>query len=140
MRYWIIQANPRRYRIFKALDAGYPHDWRVPNWRAIAPGDEFALWGCGPRRSGAYAFGVVTETPEHRIGEPDPYWVNPEEDDRQDWHVGVRIKNILSRPILKVELSQDPDFADAPIMVQWWGANPLPVNCGLTVASAAFLP
>jgi hypothetical protein len=67
VRHWILQANPRRYRLFDALRDGYEiSSWSVVHLRdEIAAGAEFALWVSGEER-GVYALGVVTEPAEDR--------------------------------------------------------------------------
>jgi hypothetical protein len=48
--YWILTANPSRYRIFDALRDGYAiKSWRIAQlWDEMEPGDEIALWACMP--------------------------------------------------------------------------------------------
>jgi hypothetical protein len=133
MAYWILQANPNSdngYRIFDALaDVGAIHSWRVARYRHdIAPGDEFALWASG-QKSGVYAFGVVTEPAECRVADAGPYWKNPAEANRLSWQVGIRIDEVLlDNPILRGELSRNPDFASALILRMPGGGNPFPVT------------
>jgi EVE domain len=76
MSHWILQANPRRYRLFDALRDGYEvSTWTVAQFREeIAPGDDFGLWVSGDDR-GVYALGVVTERAEYRQ-DNDPYWTH----------------------------------------------------------------
>jgi hypothetical protein len=58
MAYWILQANPARYRVADALaGASNIRTWTVARYRsAIVPGDRFALWATGAR-GGVYALG-----------------------------------------------------------------------------------
>ena len=46
MAYWILQADPARYRVAGALaEASSIRTWTVARYRrAIVPGDRFALW------------------------------------------------------------------------------------------------
>jgi hypothetical protein len=127
MVYWILQANPDRYRIYDALRDGYDiGSWRIAQFRnEITPGDKFALWVSGAER-GVYALGIVTESAEYALRDaPDPYWTNPAEGNSPMWRVGIRIdENRISNPILCDELAQDPDFADALILRMPGGKNP----------------
>jgi EVE domain len=79
MAYWILQANPARYRVAEALaDASSVRTWTVARYRrAIVPGDRFALWVTGAR-DGVYALGSVTAEADFIPGD-DRYWVNPAE-------------------------------------------------------------
>jgi len=58
MAYWILQANPRLYRVFSALDdAPALQTWTIAHHKDdMMSGDEFALWVSG-KDSGVYAFG-----------------------------------------------------------------------------------
>lgn len=129
MAYWILQGNQKDYRIFDALaDASRIRTWTVARYlRDITPGDEFALWASGPS-SGVYAFGVVTDAAEQIPGDADPYWNDPAAGNQPTWRVGISFQDILDKPILRAELSSDPDFAGAPIMRMPGGGNPFPVT------------
>ena len=76
VKHRVLQANPRRYRLFGAIRDGYElSSWTVAQFREeIAPGDKFALWVSGEER-GVYALGVVTKHAEYRQ-DNDPYWVD----------------------------------------------------------------
>jgi EVE domain len=126
--YWILSANPGRYRIFDALRDGYA----IPSWRIaqfydeIEPRDRFALWVSGDETvRGVYALGVVTERAEYVQRDPDPYWMDPAEANSPMRRVGIHIdENLINSPILKHELSKDPKFADAFILQMPRGRNP----------------
>jgi 5-methylcytosine-specific restriction enzyme A len=125
MTYWILQANPRRYRFFDALRDGYEiTSWSVAHLQnEIAPGDEFALWVSGEAR-GVYALGVVTEPAEYRQDD-DPYWTDPADATTPGWEVGIRIREaFVDSPILADDLARDPRFADALILRMPGGRNP----------------
>ena len=125
MRNWILQANPRRYRLFDALRDGYEiSSWSVAHLRdEIAPGDEFALWLSGEER-GVYALGVVTEPPEYGQDD-DPYWTDPADASTPTWRVGIRLRQtLIDRPVLGEDLAEDPRFANALILRMPGGRNP----------------
>jgi 5-methylcytosine-specific restriction protein A len=125
MRHWILQANPRRYRLFDALRDGYEiSSWSVAHLRdEIAPGDEFALWVSGEGR-GVYALGVVTEPAEYRRDD-DPYWTDPADASTPTWQVGIRVaQTLIDRPVLSEDLAEDPRFTNALILRMPGGRNP----------------
>jgi len=118
MRHWILQANPRRYRLVDALRDNYEiSSWSIAHLRKeIAPGDEFALWLSGEER-GVYALGVVTEPAEYRPDDDDPYWTDPADASTPRLHVGIRLwQSLIDRPVLGVDLAEDPRFANALIL------------------------
>jgi predicted RNA-binding protein with PUA-like domain len=125
MRHWILQANPRGYRLFDALRDGYEiSSWSVAHLRdEIAAGDEFALWVSGEER-GVYALGVVTERAEYRQDD-DPYWTDPADASTPTWQVGIRLRQtLIDRPVLGEDLAEDPRFANALILRMPGGRNP----------------
>jgi predicted RNA-binding protein with PUA-like domain len=127
--YWILQANPGIYRVFDALgDAEAIRTWTVAHHRqVIAPGDEFALWASGAK-SGIYAFGLVTEPAEFRPDDPDPYWEGPVEENEPEWLIGLRVTDVLERPIPRNEIAADPALAGMLIIRMPGGGNPFPVD------------
>jgi hypothetical protein len=130
MAYWILQANPRMYRVFSALvDAPALRTWTIAHHKDhILPGDEFALWVSG-RDGGVYAFGVVTSPAAVRPGDS-TYWADLDEYKRRKWRIGIRIEDVLESPIPRRELSADPKFADARILRMPGGGNPFPLSNG----------
>jgi hypothetical protein len=128
MAYWILQANPSRYRLSEALaNPGSLRLWTVAQHRAvIAPGDRFALWATGDP-GGAQAFGSVTAGPE-LMPDDDPNWVDSAEGQRPAWRIGIEIDDVLPSPIPRAELAADPEFANAAIIRMPWGRNPFRVT------------
>jgi 5-methylcytosine-specific restriction enzyme A len=129
MAYWILQANPSIYRIFDALgDAEAIRTWTVAHHhQVIAPGDELALWASGPR-SGVYAFGLVTEPAEFRPDDQDPYWESPAEKNEPKWRIGIRVTDVLERPIPRSAIAADPALASMLIVRMPGGGNPFLVD------------
>lgn len=129
MAYWILQANPKSYRIFDALrDAAAIRTWTVARHRKdITTGDEFALWASGPK-SGVYAFGVVTGSAEFTPDDPDPYWTEPVDATEPVWHVGIKVTDVLEYPIPRREIAADPALADSAIIKMAGGGNPFPLD------------
>jgi hypothetical protein len=112
MAYWILQANPVRYRVAEALaEASSVRTWTVARYRrAIVPGDRFALWVSGAR-GGVYAVGSVTAAADFIPGD-DRYWVNPAEAERPAWRVGISIEEVLPRARRCAPLSVSQKRAD----------------------------
>jgi hypothetical protein len=132
MARWILQCNPKRYRLLEALRDGFDvQSWTVArSRRVIAPGDEFAMWISGPG-GGVCALGEITSAAGQYLEEPDPYWVDPTESDDVAWQVGIRLEP-LAELIPRSVLTADPDFAGAAIMRMPGGATPslLPIFSG----------
>jgi EVE domain-containing protein len=128
MAYWILKANPARYRVAEALaEASSIRTWTVARYRrAIVPGDRFALLVTGAR-GGLYALGSVTAAADFIPGD-DHFWVNPAEAQRPAWRVGISIGEVLLTPILRADLAEDPAFARASIIRMPGGGNPFPVT------------
>jgi hypothetical protein len=128
--YWILQANPKMYRVFNALiDAPALRTWTIAHHKNdIQPGDEFALWVSG-RAGGVYAFGVVTSPAAVRPGDS-TYWVELDEYKHRKWRIGIRIEDVLDSPIPRRELSSDLKFAGALILRMPGGGNPFPLSKG----------
>ena len=135
MRHWILQANPRRYRLLDALRDSYEiSSWSIAHLREeIAPGGEFALWLSGEER-GVYALGVVTEPAEYRPDDDDPYWTDPADASTPRLHVGIRLRqSLIDRPVLGEDLAEDPRFANALILRMPGGRNPFRLTGSRTV-------
>lgn len=129
MARWILQCNPRRYRLRDALGDGFSvRSWTVArHLHDIAPGDEIAMWISGPE-GGIHVLGHITSHAEHSVDEPDPYWVDPAESAAATWHVGIRLGSPLADPIFRSDLAADPEFANAAIIRMPGGGNPFPVT------------
>lgn len=128
MAYWILQANPARYRLADALtEAARVASWTITRRRdEIAAGDRFALWSTG-RQAGVYALGVVMAGAEFR-SDDDPYWTDPADGLESAWRVGIRIEQVLPDPILRAELAGDSVFSAASIIRMPGGGNPFPLS------------
>jgi hypothetical protein len=128
MAYWILQANPARYRLSDALaDPGSIRTWTVAHHRdVIAPGDRFALWATG-ESGGVLALGSVTAQAELVAG-ADPHWEDAADGERQAWRIGIRVDDVLASPIPRAELAAEPAFADAAIIRMPGGGNPFAVT------------
>jgi EVE domain len=128
MAYWILQANPARYRLPDALaNPASIRTWMIAHHRnVVAPGDRFALWVTG-ESGGVLAVGSVTAQAELVAG-ADPYWEDAVDGDRPAWRIGIRVDEVLASPIPRAELAADPAFADAAIIRMPGGGNPFAVT------------
>jgi predicted RNA-binding protein with PUA-like domain len=88
MNYWILQSNPRKYRIFDYLreNPTLPDTWQVSLFKdEIKPGDHAFIWvsnEVGKLNRGIYAKAEVV-APPHEDKRPYerelPYWIDEDE-------------------------------------------------------------
>jgi predicted Mrr-cat superfamily restriction endonuclease len=96
---WVFQANPKRYNLSVALDAGTDDNWSVnQNRKRVHPGDRvwFRLSGAGDGRgAGIYAVGrIVSE-------------VSDTPSDFGKWSVEVQYESRVEPPLLMTETNED---------------------------------
>jgi 5-methylcytosine-specific restriction protein A len=129
MARWVLQCNPKRYRLLDALSDGFDvGSWTVARYlQEMQPGDEVAMWISGPG-GGVCALGEITRGAERSVEDPDPYWVDPDDADEATWNVGIRLSERLPELIPRSVLAEDPDFADAAIIRMPGGGNPFPAT------------
>lgn len=113
MAAWLVQCNPRKYRIFTAISLGRSiRTFSVNQYRdQMSIGDDVALWvslGEPGYPSGVYAAGKIRSF--HWPGRVDPqFWVANEPG--PDTFVDIRFdRNIFHHPISCDELRHDRDF------------------------------
>jgi hypothetical protein len=130
-RAWILQANPTSWDVWSWWEDGDDEldDWTISRHLGdIQKGDDFALWISG-REAGVYAIGKVASMPEGPIRPRGGYWLKPPNHDV--WAVDLDTKRYLfDSPILKSELTRDPDFANALIVRMPGAGNPLALSPG----------
>ncbi len=103
MRYWIFQANPRRFDIARRLADPEPSStWLVSRHKTeIAPGDRAFIWQSGPQR-GICAIMQVESAPADLVETPidAPYWA-----DRDDMRVTCRVRGtfVARFPLVPVD-------------------------------------
>ncbi|RRJ63972.1 EVE domain-containing protein [Paenibacillus oralis] len=102
---WVFQWNPEDYDVFADFHSGkQTESWRVnAHWGQMQPGDAVLLWkssggeGNSKGEAGIYAVGVLKQ---------EPYQAPPE--DVCKYRVNVEYISLLSAPILKSGMTQDP--------------------------------
>ena len=135
-RYWLFQANPRRYRIIESLRTESEEWWNL-NQHAddVRVGDRVLIWISGSE-AGVYAVGTVVTppivTPDSTTGQA--YWLAPEQGKQAKPRVRVRYDRVLlDRPLLKAYLEADPNLwslrilqfprgTNFPVDFEEWGA------------------
>lgn len=116
---WLFQCNPRKFRLFRAVEQGVPLDnWAVNQHRdEIAVGDRAALWiSAGEPGYLAGVYGIGTVRSLRWRGRVDKrFWVASEAG--PDEYVDLDFDRwIFHHPISVDELKRDPDFDDALIL------------------------
>lgn len=128
MTAWILQANPKTWRVWDWYNYGASAEpltrWTVayPK-RPVKVGDDFALWVAGPG-GGVCALGTITKEPYGPEISPSSYWI--EQPKEPSWGVGIHITRSLFNPVLLREtLAADPGFADSLILKMPRAGNPI---------------
>ncbi|MCJ7743191.1 MAG: EVE domain-containing protein [Dehalococcoidales bacterium] len=116
MRYWILQSNPRKYRIFDYLreNPSLSDTWQVSLFKdEIKPGDHAFIWvsnEAGKRNRGIYAKAEVVAPPDEDRQPYErelPYWIDEDERGRLSKlpRLELRyIKVLLDNPLLEDDL------------------------------------
>jgi predicted RNA-binding protein with PUA-like domain len=128
MAHWLLQGNPKRWRIADFLAEHSPEEltnWSVTRYRdELQPGDDLALWRTGPD-AGVIALGQVTGPVYEAVGAADEYWQDREQAQRAHWWLPLRLTEVfLDAPVTREELRHDPAFAQAAILRQPFAGNP----------------
>jgi hypothetical protein len=130
MAHWLVQGNPGKWRVYEFFaDGNQLNSWSITRYRDhIQEGDDVALWLAG-RDTGVVALGTVTGEVEDVFGDPDPYWVRPEDADAVRMRLPLRLTEVfLDDPITREELRHDTRFAGAAILYQPFAGNPFPLT------------
>jgi predicted Mrr-cat superfamily restriction endonuclease len=108
---WVFQANPKRFDLLRALDAGSAETWSVNQHRQdIQPGDRVWFRVTGPA-AGIYAVGRVASLPRK------------ESNEFGDWQADLTFESRISPPLLRGESDGDAVLAAAPAMTGLMGTN-----------------
>jgi hypothetical protein len=108
---WVFQANPKRFDLLQALDAGSTETWSVNQHRQdIQPGDRVWFRLTGPA-AGVYAVGRVTSLPR------------PEASEFGDWQVDVTFESRIIPPLLRTESDTHPVLSAASALAGLMGTN-----------------
>lgn len=126
--YWLIQANPKKWRIFDFRRDGKTLDtWNVKrHLDQLAAGDKLVLWLSGPS-GGVVGLGHIIG-PAYEVSEAeadDGYWA-PGEITGPQHQVPIRMDEyFFDAPVGRELLKADPDFANALILRAPQSANPM---------------
>ena len=108
---WVFQANPKRFDLVRALDAGGRETWSVNQHRHdIRPGDRVWFRVTGPK-AGVYAIGQVASLPRAEVSE------------FGDWMVDITFESRITPPFLRTESDADPILAAASALAGLMGTN-----------------
>jgi Restriction endonuclease len=108
---WVFQANPKRFDLLRALDAGSTETWSVNQHRQdIQPGDRVWFRITGPT-AGIYAVGQVASLPRKEASE------------FGDWQADVTFESRIDPPLLRVESDTDSTLSAAPALTGLMGTN-----------------
>jgi predicted Mrr-cat superfamily restriction endonuclease len=108
---WVFQANPKRFDLLQALDAGSAETWSVNQHRRdIQPGDRVWFRVTGPA-AGIYAVGRVASLPRK------------ESDEFGDWQADVTFESRINPPLLRRESDADAVLAATPALTGLMGTN-----------------
>lgn len=127
-RFWLFQANPAIYDLAAEVGRREPGDtdsWLVTRFRDdMRPGDGVVLWQGGPA-AGVYALAELTGAPFERP--TSDLWPDREQRGESEWAVGFRYARILSPPLPRARLRDDPVLSALPVLKMPQGTNyPLP--------------
>lgn len=126
MRAWLLTSNPSAWDIWswwnetnEELDG-----WTiVRHLNDIEPGDHFALWISG-KRPGVYAVGRIEGLDPRPIHPRGGHWKNAPRAARYAVTLDTAAY-LFDKPILKSDLTADPDFKDAVVLRMPGAANPI---------------
>jgi MoxR-like ATPase len=119
--FWIFQSVPSKWNLLEHLETG---EWRVgelEGWtvsrfqKEIRPGDKVAAWQ-GGEKAGIYAIAEVVCEPELRDR---PAYLG----EGQEFRTELRLLTILSSPLLKGDLLDDPILRDLSVIRGPQGTN-----------------
>jgi hypothetical protein len=121
---WLFKANPEVWDVLAFLRSGADVDsWRMaPSYRVdlVAPGHRAVLWVTGPAGGehvpGVWALGEISGEVYEDVGDPDdPLWRDHGAKHQVRPYVEMRM-DVLAAPVSRMELADDPRFADAEIL------------------------
>jgi hypothetical protein len=128
---WLLQCNPRKWRIFDYLAAGNEiGSWSVGRYLdRPAAGDDFALWLTGPH-GGVGAFGTVQAPAQTVDGSWDrEFWADQEQLDGISWSLPIRVTDeFLRNPIPRDQIRADPRLAAMQVLRTPASTNPFPIT------------
>ena len=123
---WLFKANPDVWDVLAFLKSGADVDsWRMaPSYRVdlVAPGQPAVLWvtgpASGPHVPGVWAIGEISGEVFEDVGDPDdPLWRDHGAKHQVRPFVEMTMQ-VLAEPISRMELADDPRFAEAEILTR----------------------
>jgi hypothetical protein len=118
---WLLKANPQVWDIATAIERGVELDWwRLrPSYRVnlVLPGQPCSLWitASSAHPAGLWAIGEIRGVPELDVGDPeDNLWCDEVAQREERPYVAVHLE-LLSAPLLAVDLRSDPRLSRAEI-------------------------
>lgn len=114
---WIFQANPTVFDIDRAVSEESEMTWVVRQYaKEVRKGDRVYIWRSGPE-AGVIAMATVTSDPEVLPGVADsPYALKPESLEKSELRVRLKIGDVLSSPINRADLLEDPVLKDLEVI------------------------
>jgi hypothetical protein len=126
---WLFQAHPQRFDLrqhFATIDDALDGSWSLTRYRDhVRPGDHVIVWQSGDQ-AGVYALGKITGEPYHQtyIDQDRPAWVQADSDGHaEEWRVPIRYTQILTPPLLKQQLVDDPILSTLQVLRAPTGTN-----------------
>jgi hypothetical protein len=121
---WLFKANPDVWDVLAFLRSGADVDsWRMaPSYRVdlVAPGQPAVLWVTGPANGphvpGVWAVGEICGEVFEDVGDPDDdLWRDQGARHQVRPHVEMSM-TVLAEPVSRMDLVEDPRFAEAEIV------------------------
>jgi len=126
---WMFQANPEKYDIIGALSDNNLNSeihWQVNQYaKEIHAGDVGIIWLSG-KEGGIYAITEILTDPAivAENGPEQEYWIDADQKQKKCLRVNMRIvANLLSKPLLKIELRNNETLKNMSIFKQPQGTN-----------------
>ena len=116
MKFWLFQANPKRYRFVDEVPKHLPKtdDWAVKRNRdQLATADKVILWQSGPE-AGIYAFGSLAG--------------KAYEKEEGGWRVDIQYEPLLKQPVFKHDLERHRLLRRLSVLKMPNGKNPFPIK------------
>ncbi len=128
MAYWILQCNPRKFRIFDYWrdNPNLPDTWTIGRYsNEIEPGDMAFIWVSNDHRRqierGIYAIAQVSSSPDENrqpYEQESGYWIDGVEQSGRRGLPRLEIRYIkvpLARPLLASMLARTPGLENLQI-------------------------
>jgi 5-methylcytosine-specific restriction protein B len=124
-RTWIFQSNPAMYDLTRAVKILPTLSWNAAQHVSdFHIGDRVLLWQSGPE-AGIQALATITERPQPSRMSADElqFAVQPERFSGERMRIGLRVNEILEKPLLRRDLMSVPGLSEMEILRQPQGTN-----------------